>query len=142
MVKNNCKKAMMMKNRIRLLTTAVVLALGCPAATVETDRTWYLAGEAMTVSVTDDDALIAYAELCAAVHRHFGDFHVVEEHFARIGLDDAHYHVEGGGFAGTVGAEKSNDFALADADAHLFHYGARAVYFDYVFGAELHVLIC
>ena len=54
----------MMKNRIRLLTTAVVLALGCPAATVETDRTWYLAGEAMTVSVTDDDALIAYAELC------------------------------------------------------------------------------
>ena len=64
MVKNNCKKAMMMKNRIRLLTTAVVLALGCPAATVETDRTWYLAGEAMTVSVTDDDALIAYAELC------------------------------------------------------------------------------
>ena len=40
----------------------------CPlhslAATVETDRTWYLAGEAMTVSVTDDNALIAYAELC------------------------------------------------------------------------------
>ena len=34
------------------------------ATSVETDRTWYLAGEAMTVSVTADDALIAYAELC------------------------------------------------------------------------------
>ena len=34
------------------------------ATSVETDRTWYLAGETMTVSVTADDALIAYAELC------------------------------------------------------------------------------
>ena len=31
---------------------------------IETDRSWYLAGEAMTVSVAADDALIAYAELC------------------------------------------------------------------------------
>ena len=31
---------------------------------VETDRPWYLAGEAMKVSVTADNALIAYAELC------------------------------------------------------------------------------
>ena len=31
---------------------------------VETDRAWYLAGEAMQVSVTADNALIAYAELC------------------------------------------------------------------------------
>ena len=34
------------------------------AATIETDRTWYLAGEVMKVSITDDDAQIAYAELC------------------------------------------------------------------------------
>ncbi len=34
------------------------------AAHVETDRPWYLAGEAMEVSVSDADALIAYAELC------------------------------------------------------------------------------
>ena len=34
------------------------------AARVETDRLWYLAGEAMEVSVSDADALIAYAELC------------------------------------------------------------------------------
>lgn len=52
-----------MKNRIYSMIVAMVLALSTFAATIETDRTWYLAGEAMTVSVTDD-ALIAYAELC------------------------------------------------------------------------------
>lgn len=33
------------------------------AADIETDRSWYLVGEAMRVSVTTDNALIAYAEL-------------------------------------------------------------------------------
>ena len=42
----------------------MVLALSTYAAHIETDRTWYLAGEAMKVSVTADDAIIAYAELC------------------------------------------------------------------------------
>jgi hypothetical protein len=42
----------------------MVLALSTFAAHIETDRTWYLAGEAMRVSVTADNALIAYAELC------------------------------------------------------------------------------
>ena len=46
------------------LIAATVLALSTFAANVETDREWYLAGEAMRVSVTADDALIAYAELC------------------------------------------------------------------------------
>ncbi len=46
------------------LTAAMVLALSSFAASMETDRTWYLAGEAMKVSVTADNALIAYAELC------------------------------------------------------------------------------
>ena len=41
-----------------------VLALSAFAVSVEPDRPWYLAGEAMQVSVTADDALIAYAELC------------------------------------------------------------------------------
>ena len=53
-----------MNNRILSLMVALVLALGTFAVNIETDRTWYLAGEAMKVSVTDDDALIAYAELC------------------------------------------------------------------------------
>ena len=41
-----------------------MLALSTFAASVETDRSWYLAGEAIKVSVTADNALIAYAELC------------------------------------------------------------------------------
>ena len=42
----------------------MVLTLSTFATSGETDRTWYLAGEAMKVSVTDNDATIAYAELC------------------------------------------------------------------------------
>ena len=53
-----------MKNKILSLIAAMALALSSFAASIETDRTWYLAGEAMKVSVTTDDALIAYAELC------------------------------------------------------------------------------
>jgi hypothetical protein len=57
-------EALKMNNRILSLTVVMVLALSTFAVEIETDRTWYLAGEAMTVSVTADDALIAYAELC------------------------------------------------------------------------------
>ena len=53
-----------MNNRVLSLTVALVLFLSTFAANVETDRPWYLAGEQMKVSVTADDALIAYAELC------------------------------------------------------------------------------
>ena len=55
---------MKMNSRIGLQTAALMFALNTFAAHVETDRKWYLAGEAMTVSITDADALIAYAELC------------------------------------------------------------------------------
>ena len=54
-----------MKNRIVFIILAVwALLLSTFAAGVETDRPWYLAGEAMQVSVTDANAQIAYAELC------------------------------------------------------------------------------
>lgn len=53
-----------MNNRLFSLTAALVLALSSFAASIETDRSWYLAGEAMKISVTLDDAVIAYAELC------------------------------------------------------------------------------
>ena len=53
-----------MNNKVISLTAAVVFALSTFATNIETDRTWYLAGEAMKVRVTDDDASIAYAELC------------------------------------------------------------------------------
>ncbi len=42
----------------------MVLTLSTYATSIETDRQWYLAGEAMNVSIITDDALIAYAELC------------------------------------------------------------------------------
>ena len=61
-----------MKNKVLSLTAALLLTLSISAAGIhqasgtraETDRTWYLAGETMTVSVTADNAVIAYAELC------------------------------------------------------------------------------
>ena len=53
-----------MRKKICSLTAAITLALSTFAANIETDRTWYLAGEAMTVSVAADDAAIAYVELC------------------------------------------------------------------------------
>ena len=53
-----------MKNRILSLMATLVLVLSTFAANIETDRNWYLAGEAMKISVTADNALIAYAELC------------------------------------------------------------------------------
>ncbi len=65
-----------MNSRIISLTAMLVLTLSALAIGVETDRTWYLAGEPMTVSVTvegqrvgdgtsaETDATIAYAELC------------------------------------------------------------------------------
>ena len=50
----------------RILSTiaVMVLTLNLLAASIETDRHWYLSGEAMNVSVTTDNALIVYAELC------------------------------------------------------------------------------
>ena len=53
-----------MNNRITSLISALLLALSTFAARVETDRPWYLAGEAIAVSVSDADTSIAYAELC------------------------------------------------------------------------------
>ena len=72
--KERRREGVSVNKRIWTLTTAIVLTLSTFATNLlalqasgvraETDRTWYLAGEAMTVSVTDDNASIAYAELC------------------------------------------------------------------------------
>ena len=51
-------------NRILSLTAAVLLAISTSATSFKTDHAWYLAGEAMKIDITDDNALIAYAELC------------------------------------------------------------------------------
>ena len=55
---------MKMNSRLLSLIAATVLSMNTFAVSVETDRTWYLAGEAMKVRVTADDATIAYVELC------------------------------------------------------------------------------
>ena len=47
-----------------IINYALLFAVDSFAANIKTDRNWYLAGEAMRVSITIDDALIAYAELC------------------------------------------------------------------------------
>ena len=51
-------------NRILSLTAVILLAISTSATSFKTDHVWYLAGEAMKIDVTDDNALIAYAELC------------------------------------------------------------------------------
>ena len=53
-----------MNNRIISLISALTLYLCTFASSIDTDRQWYLAGEAMKVKVTIDNAVIAYAELC------------------------------------------------------------------------------
>ena len=53
-----------MKNRISLTIAVLAFALDTFATSIETDRPWYLAGETMKVSISIDDAIIAYAELC------------------------------------------------------------------------------
>jgi len=53
-----------MKNKAMSTIAAMVMAISTQAASIETDREWYLAGEPMRVKVTAHDALIAYAELC------------------------------------------------------------------------------
>jgi len=55
----------MMRNRIVFIILAAWgLLQSAFAASVETDRSWYLAGEAMKIHIKADDAIIAYAELC------------------------------------------------------------------------------
>ena len=53
-----------MKAKVLSLIAAMVLIQSTYATTIKTDHTWYLAGEPMKVSITANDATIAYAELC------------------------------------------------------------------------------
>lgn len=53
-----------MKRIISLSCCLLLQIVVAFAASIDTDRTWYLSGESMKLSVTTDDALIAYAELC------------------------------------------------------------------------------
>ncbi len=51
--------------KILSITSALLLSFSTLAANIDTDRSWYLAGEAMKLNIsTEDSAIIAYAELC------------------------------------------------------------------------------
>ena len=68
--------------RIISLITVILLSHSMFATDFKTDKAWYLAGEAMTINITDRNALIAYAELCdtqglaagtiISIHQHKG----------------------------------------------------------------------
>lgn len=53
-----------MKNLLISLIAVLAFGLSASAASIETDRKWYVAGEQMNVNIKLDNALIAYAELC------------------------------------------------------------------------------
>lgn len=53
-----------MKKKAITLIAIVALAMSAQAASIKTDREWYVAGEPIRVNITEKDALIAYAELC------------------------------------------------------------------------------
>ena len=68
--------------RIISLITVILLSHSMFATDFKIDKAWYLAGEAMTINITDRNALIAYAELCdtqglaagtiISIHQHKG----------------------------------------------------------------------
>ena len=55
---------MLMYKRVISLAAAMVLAMSAFAVRFQTDRSWYLAGETMKVSVTAEEVSVCYAELC------------------------------------------------------------------------------
>ena len=77
---------------------------------------------------------VAYAHLRTFVHGVLGELDGLaglallrfgcEIDFAGVGFDDADDHVEGGGFAGAVGAEEAYNLTLAHFDGGSFDDGA------------------
>ena len=63
------------------------------------------------------------------MHRLARDLLVLEQHLAPVGFDDAHDHVEGGGFAGAVGAEQADNLPGFDPDGDAVDDAPAAVGF-------------
>ena len=66
----------------------------------------------------------------------FMDVAAVEEDFAVGGLDHASDHLDGGGFAGAVGAEVAEDFAFGKGKADILDGGDGAIALGGVFDFE------
>jgi hypothetical protein len=67
---------------------------------------------------------VAYAETRPAIHGQRGDRVAVQRDLSAIGADEAHDHVEGGGFSGAVGAKQTDRLAALHGDRHPAHHGA------------------
>jgi hypothetical protein len=79
---------------------------------------------------------VADAGLSAPVHGQVGYLFSVKVYFAFIGFDKAYYHVEAGGFAGSVGAKQSDYLSLVYIDGDVVDYCAAFVFLDEVFCAK------
>ena len=70
---------------------------------------------------------IAHADLGPFVDGEAGDVLPFEKDSPSIGVDEADGHVEGGRFAGAVGAEEADDFARLDLKGEAVDDGFAAV---------------
>src|SRR3546814_12388889 len=61
------------------------------------------------------------------MHGQGGDVAAIKDNFAAIGTHQTDDHVETGGFAGTIGAEQSDDLAGIQAEAEVVYHLPRAV---------------
>ena len=77
---------------------------------------------------------IADAQAGAQVHGQVGDDTAVELHRSAVRFDNAHHHVEGGGLAGPVGTEQTDDFARLDVDGNAIDHRPFVVF--------LHQTVC
>ena len=56
-----------------------------------------------------------------------------QAHSAGVGLDEAHEHFDGSGFAGGVWAEHGDEFAFFNGEAQVIHGGEVAELFYQIF---------
>ncbi len=73
---------------------------------------------------------VAHAHPRAAVHRVIGNVVALEDDPAAIRAHEADDHVEAGGLAGAIGAEKPDDLAPLEPDIDAVDHGAAAVNLD------------
>jgi len=81
---------------------------------------------------------VADAHLGAFVHGEVGDGGVIEGDFAGIWPDETDDHIEGGGFAGAIGAEEADNFAGAHGEGDILDDLALAVGFRETLCGENH----
>ena len=79
---------------------------------------------------------VAHPLACALIHWNIGNGFLVQEHFPRIGFNQADNHIENGCFPGSVGTQKTDDFARNHLKIHLAHNTPSTKTFDERSGAQ------